>query len=121
MECRLKRYMTVDELQSREPPASIGAHTVTHPALSLLDQQMHCEMVDNRTYLQECSGVEVTDLAYPFGNPFACGLREAGLAAQAGFRTAATTSKSAVACPGYARLLYATSGQYPSTLDPGAC
>jgi peptidoglycan/xylan/chitin deacetylase (PgdA/CDA1 family) len=88
-------FMSEDELRllPREALASIGAHTVTHPALSLLNPADALrEMVDNRAYLQECSGVEVTDLAYPFGNPFACGLREARLAAQAGFRTAATTS-----------------------------
>jgi peptidoglycan/xylan/chitin deacetylase (PgdA/CDA1 family) len=77
----------------REPLASIGAHTVTHPALSLLGPADALrEMVDNRTYLQECSGVDVADLAYPFGNQLACGLREARLAARVGFRTAATTS-----------------------------
>jgi peptidoglycan/xylan/chitin deacetylase (PgdA/CDA1 family) len=88
-------FMNEDELRllAREPFASIGGHTVTHPALSLLDPTDALrEMVDNRTYLQERSGVDVTDLAYPFGNPLACGLREARLAAQAGFRTAATTS-----------------------------
>jgi peptidoglycan/xylan/chitin deacetylase (PgdA/CDA1 family) len=88
-------FMNEDELRflPREPLASIGAHTVTHPALSLLNPADALrEMVDNRAYLQNCSGVEVADLAYPFGNPFACGFREARLAAQAGFRTAATTS-----------------------------
>ncbi len=88
-------FMNGDELRflSRETLASIGAHTVTHPALSLLSPADALrEMVDNRADLQEWSGVEVADLAYPFGAPLACGYREARLAVQAGFRTAATTS-----------------------------
>ena len=88
-------FMNEDEFRffSREPLASVGAHTITHPALSLLEPADALrEMVDNRAYLEKCSDVDVSDLAYPFGNSFACGSREARLAAQAGFRTAATTS-----------------------------
>ncbi len=88
-------FMNENELRflAREPLASIGAHTVTHPALSMLDaQNASREMIDNRAYLQECFDLEAVDLAYPFGSPPACGPREARLAAEAGFRSAATTS-----------------------------
>ena len=74
-------FMNEDELLelAREPLASIGAHTVTHPALSILDAaDVSREMVDNRNFLQARLGIEVVDLAYPFGNPRACGLRGRG-------------------------------------------
>jgi peptidoglycan/xylan/chitin deacetylase (PgdA/CDA1 family) len=88
-------FMNESELcfLAREPLASIGAHTATHPALSTLDAaNASREMADNRAYLQTYFDLEVMDLAYPFGSPLACGVREARLAAEAGFRTAATTS-----------------------------
>ena len=88
-------FMNENELRSLagEPLASIGAHTITHPALATLDAENALrEMVDNRSYLQARSDLDVKDFAYPFGNALACGSREARLAAQAGFRTAATTS-----------------------------
>jgi peptidoglycan/xylan/chitin deacetylase (PgdA/CDA1 family) len=88
-------FINDDELQflAREPLISIGAHTVTHPALSNLEAADALrEMVDNRAYLRACLATDVTALAYPFGNPLTCGAREASLAAQAGFRTAVTTS-----------------------------
>jgi peptidoglycan/xylan/chitin deacetylase (PgdA/CDA1 family) len=87
-------FMNADELRllAREPLASIGAHTVTHPALSVLDAaSARREMIENRNYLQECLDADVFDFAYPYGNRLACGAREAALAAEAGFRTAATT------------------------------
>jgi peptidoglycan/xylan/chitin deacetylase (PgdA/CDA1 family) len=89
-------FMDVGELRSlaREPLASIGAHTVTHPALSTLDvTNAKREMTENRAYLQACLDAEVVDFAYPFGDRLACGPREGTLAAEAGFRTAATTSR----------------------------
>ncbi len=88
-------FMNEDELEflAQESLASIGAHTVTHPVLATLNAENALrEMVDNRSYLQARSDHDVKDLAYPFGNARACGSREAQLAAQAGFRTAATTS-----------------------------
>jgi hypothetical protein len=87
--------MNENELRSLagEPLAMIGAHTVTHPALSILEEENASrEMVENRAYLQAFLDADVSDFAYPFGSPRACGSREATLAAQSGFRTAATTS-----------------------------
>lgn len=84
-------FINADELRSlaREPLASIGAHTVTHPALSTLDAaDARREMIENRTFLQECLDADVIDFAYPFGN---CGPREATLATETGFRTAVAT------------------------------
>jgi peptidoglycan/xylan/chitin deacetylase (PgdA/CDA1 family) len=88
-------FMNADELRllAREPLASIGAHTVTHPALSTLDAATaRREMIENRTYLQACLDADIVDFAYPFGDRLACGPREATLAAEVGFRTAVTTN-----------------------------
>jgi peptidoglycan/xylan/chitin deacetylase (PgdA/CDA1 family) len=88
-------FMNADELRllAREPLASIGAHTVTHPALSTLDAaDARREMLENRTYLQACLDADIIDFAYPFGSRLACGPREAMLAAETGFRSAVTTN-----------------------------
>jgi peptidoglycan/xylan/chitin deacetylase (PgdA/CDA1 family) len=88
-------FINEDELRSlaRDPLAMIGAHTVTHQALATLDAaDVSRELVDNRAYLQACLDRDVTHFAYPFGTPLACGQREAKLVADAGFKTAVTTS-----------------------------
>ena len=73
--------------------ATIGGHTVTHPALATLGEaDVSREMADNRAYLQDHLDREINHLAYPYGSPGACGQREARLACEAGFRTAVTTS-----------------------------
>jgi peptidoglycan/xylan/chitin deacetylase (PgdA/CDA1 family) len=88
-------FMGENELHAlaREPLITIGAHSITHPALATLNAEivLH-EMVGNRAHLQTFLDRDVSDFAYPFGNSRACGSREAALAAQSGFRTAATTS-----------------------------
>jgi len=88
-------FITEEELRSvaRESLATIGAHTVTHPALATLDAaNVSDELVDNRAYLEGCLDRDVVHFAYPYGSPQACGPREARLACEAGFRTAVTTS-----------------------------
>jgi peptidoglycan/xylan/chitin deacetylase (PgdA/CDA1 family) len=61
--------MTVDEL--RDLAASgweLGAHTMTHPDLSLLDYDACCrEIQDSKAALERIGGVQVQTLAYPFG------------------------------------------------------
>jgi len=74
------------------PLVNIGAHTVSHAALSLLGTAaVREELVRNRRYLENVTGRCVVDLAYPYGNPLACGEREFALAAETGFRSAVTT------------------------------
>lgn len=66
----------------------IGAHTVTHPDMSLLDRE-GClrEMVDSRAELERITGQAVQTFAYPF-----CRYGDAAVAAagEAGFRAAVT-------------------------------
>ena len=84
-----ERMMNADEL--RELTAAgieLGAHTVNHPDLSLMDRESCLrEMVDSRTALERLTGGPVTSFAYPF-----CRYGDAALeaAAQAGFSAAVT-------------------------------
>jgi peptidoglycan/xylan/chitin deacetylase (PgdA/CDA1 family) len=88
-------FMNEGELNSlsAEPLATIGAHTVTHPALATLEStEVARELADNRAYLQTRLDREIKHFAYPYGSPAACGEREIRLASQAGFKSAVTTS-----------------------------
>ena len=88
-------FINEDELRSlaSERLATIGAHTVTHPALATLgDADVPGELADNRAYLQDHLNRDINHFAYPYGSPAACGQREARHALKAGFRTAVTTS-----------------------------
>lgn len=71
------------------PLATIGGHTVSHPDLTTLSEgEAYREMSDNKAFLENLCQRPVSHFAYPHG---AGGEREAGLARQAGFRTALTT------------------------------
>jgi peptidoglycan/xylan/chitin deacetylase (PgdA/CDA1 family) len=77
---------------ARHPLASIGGHTTSHAALATLDSSSaRAELADNRRYLENLLQVSVRHVAYPYGTPGACGLREEHLANEAGFQTAVTT------------------------------
>jgi peptidoglycan/xylan/chitin deacetylase (PgdA/CDA1 family) len=92
-------FMTPTELcaLALNPLVTIGAHTTTHAALSTLDGcDATRELADNRHYLERLLGCSVPHLAYPFGNPEACGQREFALAAKLGFRSAVTASHAPV-------------------------
>ena len=62
------RMMTAGQL--RELAAAgveLGAHTVTHPDMSLLDEEACLrEMADSRDQLEEVTGVRARTFAYPF-------------------------------------------------------
>jgi peptidoglycan/xylan/chitin deacetylase (PgdA/CDA1 family) len=71
---------------------TIGSHGVRHERLSRMTAKEVCfEMEEGRRKLEDCLGVEVRHLAYPFGRDDACGPREFALAQQLGFKTAVTT------------------------------
>jgi peptidoglycan/xylan/chitin deacetylase (PgdA/CDA1 family) len=72
----------------------IGAHSVTHAALSSLpvDAQRE-EIVHSKTRLAQLTGREVTSFAYPFGD---LGEPTAALVRDAGFRAACTTEAAVV-------------------------
>lgn len=89
-----REALSRDELSefARHPLITIGGHTTHHPWLaSLPAAAAKREITENRDYLQDLLQQEVSHFAYPFGSPVACGERETGFAAEAGFQTAVTT------------------------------
>jgi len=67
----------------------IGAHTMSHPMLSLMSQENAFEeIVKSRSILKNAVGEPVWALAYPFGNRAAVSPRDAKLARDAGFKCA---------------------------------
>ncbi len=87
-------FLDEDELRTlaRHPLASIGGHTASHAALSTLDRpSARAELADNRSYLENLLQLSVRHVAFPYGTPRACGLREQDLANEVGFQTAVTT------------------------------
>ncbi len=92
-------FLDCDELRAlaRHPLVTIGAHTTSHPALSTLEPgQARCEMADNKIYLERLLDQAVTHFAYPYGDPRACGGREAEIARELGFLSAVTAEASPI-------------------------
>lgn len=91
--------LTPDQLRelARHPLVTVGGHTTTH--VNLAQQPVSTverEMRDNRMFLENIIQAPVRHFAYPFGNPRACGPREAWLARAAGFRSAVTTRRGSI-------------------------
>ena len=89
-----KHVMNWDQVValSKEPLCSIGAHTINHYALSKLPlEDMRSEIIKSRDILAEKLGIEPRHLAYPYGFPETCGVREFELTEKLGFATATTT------------------------------
>lgn len=89
-----RHFLDACALQSlaRHPLASIGGHTASHAALATLDvSSARAELADNRNYLEDLLQLPVRHLAYPYGLPGACGLREEHLASEAGYFSGVTT------------------------------
>jgi peptidoglycan/xylan/chitin deacetylase (PgdA/CDA1 family) len=64
------RVLTLDELArlSRSPFVTIGAHSCSHTALSILTaEEQAAEMADSRRILEELTGRAVDFFSYPFG------------------------------------------------------
>ncbi|WP_377292833.1 polysaccharide deacetylase family protein [Rhizobium sp. SG2393] len=78
--------------------ATIGAHTVTHAALSRLPEATALgEMVASADAIEAITGTRPRSFAYPYGDRSAVSIREQRLAEQAGFLTAVTTRPGIVA------------------------
>ncbi|MGA8079179.1 MAG: polysaccharide deacetylase family protein [Xanthobacteraceae bacterium] len=76
------------------PLVTIGAHSTGHENLARESAATVLrEMTESRRFLESTTGSPVVHFAYPFGDKNACGEREAGLAREAGFRTAVTTRR----------------------------
>ena len=84
------RLLNITELkQLAEAGMSIGAHTVSHPILSLCsEEEARREIQESKINLERALGQSVWAFAYPFGNPSTMGERELRLAREAGFACA---------------------------------
>lgn len=83
-----------DELQdlAREPDVTIGAHTLSHPALAKLDTTAaEREIAESKALLERRLGRPVRHFAYPFGDRLSAGAREFRLVRDSGFATAVTS------------------------------
>lgn len=92
-------FMNCDELRelADQPLVTIGAHTTSHAALSVLEpDQVRSEMADNRSYLERLLNREVLHFAYPYGDARACGAREAAIARELSFISALTVEASPI-------------------------
>lgn len=91
--------MTPDELAqlARLPFASVGAHTLTHPALAALpaEEQLY-EMREARRQLENLTGAVVDVLAYPFGKDADVSDETMRLAKEAGYRAALMSTPRAL-------------------------
>ena len=84
------RLLNVTELkQLAGHGMSIGAHTRTHPILSLCsEEETRREIQESKSEIEQALGQPVWAFAYPFGNPSTMGEREVRLAQEAGFACA---------------------------------
>ena len=70
-----------------------GSHTLSHPVLSQLPaEDVHKELRESRSILEQRLGEPVLDFAFPFGKPEDCGPVAEAAAARCGYRSAVTTT-----------------------------
>jgi peptidoglycan/xylan/chitin deacetylase (PgdA/CDA1 family) len=81
----------IEEL-SRDPLASIGAHTVNHVRLTKVPEKTaRAEMRQSAAVIESAIGNRPEHLSYPVGDPSSAGPREFAIAQELGFKTAVTT------------------------------
>ena len=87
-----KRWRLLNLAELRQLAAagmSIGAHTRSHPILSLCgDEEARSEIHQSKIELERALGCSAWAFAYPFGNPATMGEREVQIAREAGFSCA---------------------------------
>lgn len=86
--------LTSDELRdlSKEPLADIGAHTVSHANLALVnDQKLGFEMAFSKEHIETTTGVPAPHFAFPYGKAENAGKREFEKASNMGFDLSVTT------------------------------
>ncbi len=96
--CR-EQIMGWEEIRriAAHPLCSIGAHTMRHYAVSMLDEdEARHEMAASRARLEAELGKVVDTFAYPYGDEGSAGRRDFRLAAETGFVAAVTTRKGLV-------------------------
>ena len=80
------------EALARNPLATIGAHTLTHPRLAHVSEaEMRTEIGASRSALEDRLGRPVVHLAYPVGDVGSAASREFRAASDFGFASAVTT------------------------------
>ena len=87
------RALSVEELRrlACSPLVTIGAHTVTHPALARLGpERQREEILQSRHQLESWLGRPVEVFSYPYGGKEDCDGTGAAICRQAGFRKAAS-------------------------------
>jgi len=85
--CRLLRRPELKQLS--RAGMTIGAHTRSHPILSLCSNEEACrEIHESKLEIESALERPVWAFAYPFGNPATMGEREFRLAREAGFSCA---------------------------------
>ncbi len=84
------RLLKITELSRlSEAGMSIGAHTLSHPILSLCnEEEARCEIQESKVDLERALRQSVWAFAYPFGDSSTVGEREVRLAQEAGFACA---------------------------------
>ncbi len=96
--CR-REVMNWEELRTlaADPLCTIGAHTVHHYAVALLNaDEAFSEMRESKNRLEEELGRPVRTFAYPYGDAASAGPRDFALAERAGFDVAVTTRKGLI-------------------------
>lgn len=84
-------------LLDASPLASLGAHTVSHRAVSRLsDADVREEMEVSCDYVASIIGRRPQCFAYPYGTREAVTAREAGIAGEMGFKLAVTTQPGVI-------------------------
>ncbi|AXS40964.1 polysaccharide deacetylase [Breoghania sp. L-A4] len=75
-----------------EPLATIGSHTLNHHAVGRLDHREAARQIsEDADRLEAELGSRPQHFAYPYGWPEAAGMRDFGIAARLGFKSAVTT------------------------------
>jgi peptidoglycan/xylan/chitin deacetylase (PgdA/CDA1 family) len=84
------RLLNIEELRKlAQAGMTIGAHTLSHPVLSLCsEEEARHEIKQSKNDLELALGRQVWAFAYPFGNSSTMGDREVALAQEAGFTCA---------------------------------
>jgi peptidoglycan/xylan/chitin deacetylase (PgdA/CDA1 family) len=84
------RLLNIAELKRlSDAGMSIGAHTLSHPVLSLCsEEEARREIQESKCDLERALGKTVWAFAYPFGDPSTIGQREVRLAREAGYTCA---------------------------------
>ncbi|HEV7437190.1 MAG TPA: polysaccharide deacetylase family protein, partial [Pseudorhizobium sp.] len=77
---------------NKHPLATLGAHTVSHRAVSrLTDKDAHLELHESAAWLEQLTGTRPASFAFPYGMRNAVSARDMKIAKDLGFPVAVTT------------------------------